>query len=243
MLAMDMPNVEIVQEISNKQQLAADVLYSEFQESSQMNELIQIFSTMMIANQNKEVSESEVTKLVKEKLDKNYFSRFTATLEKDFNQEELRQINEILTLEVMQKYNSKYSEIWMPIMQSFQEVIADVLKPYPSNVDDEDTTLSITSENFQTEVVESPLPVVIDCYATWCGPCKAMAPIFSEMKEKYEGKIKFVKLDVDAENPLAKKLGISAMPTFIIYKDGGAIAQKTGGMDKETFEKWLNDNS
>lgn len=243
MLAMDMPNVEIVQEISNKQQLATDVLLIDFQQSSQMEQLIQIFSSMMITNKNKEVNENEITRIVKEKLDKNYFSRFTTTLEKDFNEKELRQINKILTLEVMQKYNSKYSEIWTPIMQNFQEVIADVLKPYPSNVTNEDNILSITSENFQTEVIESTLPVVIDCFATWCGPCKAMAPIFSEAKEKYEGKIKFVKLDVDEENSLAKKLGISAMPTFIIYKDGGAVGQKTGGMDRETFENWLNDNS
>ncbi|GAB5411571.1 MAG: hypothetical protein ChlgKO_06850 [Chlamydiales bacterium] len=242
MLAMDMPDVEIVQEISNKQQLAADVLYIDLQQSPLMSQMVQAFSIMLIAKENKEADQVEVTQRVKEKLDKTYFYGFTNTLENEFNEEELQQIAEILSLDVMKKYNSKYLKIWTPVVQNIQQVITEVLDSYPNKVAVEDALSSITSENFQLEVVESNLPVVIDCFATWCGPCKAMTPILSEMKEKYEGKIKFVKLDVDKDNPLAKSLGVSSMPTFIIYKDGGAIAQKVGSMDKETFEAWLNDN-
>ncbi len=95
--------------------------------------------------------------------------------------------------------------------------------------------ISVTSQNFKTEVLESKIPVILDAYATWCPPCRAVAPTFSELSREMNGKIKFVKMNVDKEPSLAKELQIEMMPTFLIFKDGKIVDRQVGGMDKTAF--------
>ena len=78
---------------------------------------------------------------------------------------------------------------------------------------------SITKDNIQSEVNESKLPVIIDIYASWCGPCQYMLPIFEELAKEMEGKIKFVKLNVDEARDLSIQYGVTSVPTFIFIKD------------------------
>lgn len=99
--------------------------------------------------------------------------------------------------------------------------------------------VDITSKNFEQEVLRSDLPVAIDCWATWCGPCKTFSPVFEATAEQYEGAVKFVKLDVDAEPALAAGLGIRAMPTtLILYKAQIANAVE-GALPAEHFQQWV----
>ena len=95
------------------------------------------------------------------------------------------------------------------------------------------SNLKITSENFEKEVLESNEPVLIDFYATWCGPCKMMSPIVEEIAKELEGKIKVYKVDTDEEQDLAIKYGIMSIPTFMVFKNGKVEKTAVGMRDKE----------
>lgn len=94
----------------------------------------------------------------------------------------------------------------------------------------------ITSENFEQEVLQSEIPVVIDVYATWCGPCQQMAPIFEELAKELAGKYKLVKINIDEERDLAIKYNVSSIPTFIFIKGGEVIGKEMGYMNKEDLK-------
>ena len=99
--------------------------------------------------------------------------------------------------------------------------------------------ITITKENFQTEVLNSEIPVLIDFWATWCGPCKMIAPIVSEIADEYEGKVKVGKVDVDSEGELAASFGVMSIPTLVLVKNGEVVNTSVGYRPKEEVIKML----
>lgn len=95
--------------------------------------------------------------------------------------------------------------------------------------------LTLTKSNFKDEVLDSKLPVLVDFWATWCGPCKMMGPVVSEIAEEKEGTLKVGKVNVDDEEDLASQYGIMSIPCFILFKDGQVVKQTVGGMSKEAL--------
>lgn len=87
-------------------------------------------------------------------------------------------------------------------------------------------------ENFEKEVLKSELPVLVDFYADWCGPCKMMAPVIKEIAEEYSGKIKVGKCNVDENMEIAMKYRVMSIPNFVYFKNGNVSAQTLGAMDK-----------
>lgn len=100
--------------------------------------------------------------------------------------------------------------------------------------------LHVDDTNFETEVLKSELPVIVDFFAEWCGPCKMMGPIFEEVGQKFEGKVKFVKLNVDEARESAMKYGVMSIPTLIVFKGGEVAETMVGLQDEGSLEEKAN---
>ena len=99
--------------------------------------------------------------------------------------------------------------------------------------------MQITGNEFEKEVLKSEIPVLVDFFATWCGPCKMMAPIVEEIAKEMEEKAKVVKIDVDNESDLAMKYNIMSIPTFIVFQNGEVVETAVGMRDKEELINML----
>ena len=100
--------------------------------------------------------------------------------------------------------------------------------------------LKITDGNFEEEVKKSSIPVLVDFYADWCGPCKMMAPVLEEL-EKSRGDILVGKVDVDEQGALARQYSISAVPTLVLFKDGREVKRNSGFLPKEALERFIDE--
>ena len=101
-------------------------------------------------------------------------------------------------------------------------------------------TVEITDDNFETEVIKSDKPVLIDFWAVWCGPCKLIAPIVEELSTEYEGKVKIGKLDVDSNQQTSIKFGVRSIPTLLLFKDGKLEDTIIGAVPKSKIVEKLD---
>ena len=97
----------------------------------------------------------------------------------------------------------------------------------------------INDTNFETEVLKSDKPVLVDFFATWCGPCRQMLPIVTELSEEMAAKIKVVKMDVDEAPKTPEKYDIASIPTLILFKGGAVVAMHTGALPKAELKAWI----
>jgi thioredoxin 1 len=101
---------------------------------------------------------------------------------------------------------------------------------------------AVTDSTFENDVVESGTPVLVDFWAQWCGPCKAIAPILEDIASKYDGKVKIVKMDVDANPATPPKFGVRGIPTLILFKDGQVKATQVGLLSKNELMSFIDSN-
>jgi len=99
--------------------------------------------------------------------------------------------------------------------------------------------LILTDTNFEKEVLKSDLPVLVDFWASWCGPCMMAAPVLEELSKKYEGKIKFGKVNVDENQRLAEKYGILSIPTVIVFREGKEVERQIGFPGEEGYVRLI----
>jgi thioredoxin 1 len=101
--------------------------------------------------------------------------------------------------------------------------------------------ITLTSANFQTEVLNSSVPVLIDFWAEWCMPCKMIGPVVEQLAKDYAGRLKVAKVNVDQESELAGQHNIVSIPTILVYKDGKIVRQKVGAVPKHEIENLFKD--
>ncbi|MBP7845236.1 MAG: thioredoxin [Proteobacteria bacterium] len=99
---------------------------------------------------------------------------------------------------------------------------------------------SVTDTSFEQDVLQANVPVLVDFWATWCGPCRAMAPKLEEISTQFNGKVKVVKLDVDANPQVPSQFGIRGIPTLILFKGGQMVDQIVGNQPREVIEGLIN---
>ena len=102
--------------------------------------------------------------------------------------------------------------------------------------------LQLSEKNFEQEVVKSNIPVLVDFWAEWCGPCRMIGPIVDELAKEYTGKIKVGKVNVDEAQSLAVRFNVMSIPTLIFFKNGEAVDQIIGAMPKEELVEKINEN-
>lgn len=102
--------------------------------------------------------------------------------------------------------------------------------------------ISTSDANFEAEVLQSDVPVLVDFWAEWCGPCKMIAPILDEISSEFEGRVKVAKLNIDENPSTPPKYGVRGIPTLMLFKNGEVDATQVGALSKSQLANFLNDN-
>ena len=103
-----------------------------------------------------------------------------------------------------------------------------------------DNIINVTDSNFEQEVLSSEIPVLLDYWAEWCGPCKMIAPILNDIADEYSGKIKVAKINIDENPSIPAKFGVRGIPTLMIFKSGSIEATKVGAMSKSQLSTFID---
>lgn len=100
--------------------------------------------------------------------------------------------------------------------------------------------LHISDDTFEAEVLQSELPVLLDFWAPWCGPCKMIAPVLDQLAQEWEGRVKIVKMNVDENREIPAQFGVRSIPTLVVFKNGQVVANRAGALPKPQLEAFIN---
>lgn len=104
------------------------------------------------------------------------------------------------------------------------------------------TVVNITDDQFESEVLKSSMPVLVDFWAEWCGPCKMIAPVLDDLAKEYENKVKIAKLNIDENASTAPNYGVRGIPTLLLFKEGEVVGTKVGVASRSDLAKFIDEN-
>lgn len=119
-------------------------------------------------------------------------------------------------------------------------ITAILIAPLLGCAGEKGKTVNVTSDNFEEVVLNSDVPVLVDFWASWCGPCLAIAPTLDEVAKEYDGKVVIAKIDVDSNKGLARKYGVRSIPNLKVFDNGKVVDQIVGAVPKQTITKTLD---
>lgn len=190
---------------------------------------------------NKEANLEEITARVKEVIWSDEFAKRFISNYASFSDKEIEWLLEVQKSEVTAKLLNMLPIQSQDFIEHLRKTIQDILhnsshssaKALGANIPN--FVIPIRQGLFWKEVEESEIPVVVDCYAKWCFPCKKMGRILSELSLEWNDRVKFVSFDVDSDIDLAKELNIRSMPTFLFFKDGKLVGRHSGALSKNAL--------
>ena len=105
-----------------------------------------------------------------------------------------------------------------------------------------DNIIETSDENFQNDVLDSEIPVLLDFWAEWCGPCKMIGPALEEISNEMEGDVRITKLNIDENPSTPQKYGVRGIPTLLLFRNGEVVAEKVGALPKNQLSEWISQN-
>lgn len=208
-----------------------------------LDSILQIENYSTVADQMLQATESTLTK---EEFLKKFFDAYSqnefqenlrSALDKKFTSEQLDEIHSLVINDLYKKYSKEFYTFNLEVAPQMMQLILNNLQQEPvaivgNHQGSENNPIVVANESNFDDLLNEHDSVLVDVYATWCGPCKAISPILQELSREFEGKYVFVKIDADANPALIAKLKAKSLPTLIFYKKGKEVHRKVGFADR-----------
>jgi len=204
----------------------------------QIQDVVRILCEQAVETAGKEGNLEKIVSQVSRQVRENSFIQPLVTSYEKLSDAEIAWLLDVYKTDAIGKLQDSttklYATFFAALQNEIQEAVQSLEKKSVSAEQSADRIIPIgKGEEFSKEVQESNIPVVMDCYAKWCPPCKKMAPIFYELSQEWMGRVKFVKFDIEANPTLAQELKVKSMPTFLFFKEGKVVGRHVGALPKE----------
>ncbi len=206
------------------------------------NAMVQSFGMQALETSDKTMDVDEFINRLGDAFESQEFlSKFYSYFESFLSTEEIHHLRSILEEEVYGKYQGNLMGVFQIFFGEVNTLAVDILEKHgkvkaAESEESKGQVIEVTQDTFTQEVEQATVPVVIDVYANWCGPCRAMKPIFVELSEE-NSSVKFVKINADNAKELISQLKVTGLPTFIFFKDGKEVGRHVGSIQKDDLQK------
>jgi thioredoxin 1 len=205
------------------------------------DQVLEVFAAEILQHTDKTMAVEELIRRFHESIKKKEnLKKFYKPYAYLFSDKEIQDLRAIYENEIYIKYVEHTMEIVQAQLEEMKQLMEKLTDKFGVErqaeiVSVDCPVISLTKENFLTEVESSSQPVIVDIYADWCRPCRNMAPIFEELAQDYAGICKFAKANFDSQSEIAESYEVHSLPTILYMKDGQVIMRTTGSMSKEDF--------
>ncbi|MBX7066769.1 MAG: DUF2059 domain-containing protein [Parachlamydiales bacterium] len=230
-------NVEAAEESTKQADIMELIRLSALNPEQVDQMLTQMVQVALASTKTEAESQKAIAEIKEQMLSDDFIKKFIPAFDKNFTHEEIKTLVYFYKNDAVKKLFKTGAETFMPIYAGMNELISK----YAQASLPADQVIMITSDNFQKEVKDYKGTVILEAYSITCGPCKAMAPIFSSLSDEISG-VKFCKLDIGTEFQIAQELQIQSVPTILFIKDGKVKDRHIGLVSKDDLKKKIEHN-